>query len=81
MRSSIALADVDDDGRLEAVIGTGCGGDLLAYDAITGAPEWQMPLGPKTFGSPSVGDLNHDGHLEVVIGSYDGRVYALGGGE
>ncbi|MFN8380093.1 MAG: PQQ-binding-like beta-propeller repeat protein [Anaerolineae bacterium] len=80
MRSSIALADVDDDGRLEALIGTGCGGDLLAYDAITGAPEWQMPLGPKTFGSPSIGDLNHDGHLEVVIGNYDGRVYALSGG-
>lgn len=87
VRSSAALADVDGDGSAEMVVGLGCdevagvgrSGPLYAYDARTGAFEWRIPLGPTTHGSPSVGDLDGDGDVEIAIASYDGRVYVLEG--
>jgi outer membrane protein assembly factor BamB len=79
LRGAAAVADIDGDGALEAVIGLGCGGSLYAFDAATGTQEWSIDLGPKTFSSPSIGDLDGDGTLEIVVASYDGNVYALGG--
>jgi outer membrane protein assembly factor BamB len=76
---SAAVADIDSDGNLEAVIALGCGGRLIAFDALTGTQEWSFPLGDRTYGSPSIGDLDGDGFAEIVIGSYDGMVTALGG--
>jgi outer membrane protein assembly factor BamB len=79
VRGSSAVADVDGDGQPEVLVPVGCGGDLAAYDGASGAEEWRFALGSFTFASPSVGDLDGDGALEIVIASFDGRVYALGG--
>jgi outer membrane protein assembly factor BamB len=76
---SAAVADLNGDGKLEAVIALGCGGRLMAFDALTGARAWSFPLGDRTYGSPSIGDLDGDGFAEIVIGSYDGMITALGG--
>ncbi|OYT52617.1 MAG: hypothetical protein B6U72_07640 [Candidatus Altiarchaeales archaeon ex4484_2] len=37
---------------------------------------WPKLTGGAVASSPALGDLDGDGRLEVVIGSYDGRVYA-----
>ena len=59
--------------------GVGCFGKLYAYGGATGREEWGVQVGPRLIASPSVGDLDGDGALEIVIASYDRKVYALGG--
>ncbi|MHA1684838.1 MAG: FG-GAP-like repeat-containing protein, partial [Candidatus Heimdallarchaeaceae archaeon] len=71
----------DGDGKLEVVVGCDDGylytlngedGTLLyLYDA--GA---EYPI-PAVFSSPALGDIDRDGKLEVVVGSYDDNVYAF----
>ncbi|MBI2837216.1 MAG: VCBS repeat-containing protein [Acidobacteria bacterium] len=79
IRSSTAVGDVDGDGHLEVILTGGCSGKIYAFDGATGAQEWSRQLGPRTIGTPSIGDLDGDGTTEIVVCSYDGRVYALGG--
>jgi outer membrane protein assembly factor BamB len=79
VRASAAVADVDGDGQPEAILSLGCYGKIYAYDGATGLREWGFQLGPRTIGTPSIGDLDGDGYLEIIVGSYDGQVYALGG--
>ncbi len=78
VRSSVAVADVDGDGHPDVLVTLGCYGQIEAYDGATGTRKWRMQLGPRTLGSPSIGDLDGDGNLEVVVASYDGLVYCLG---
>ena len=79
VRSSAAVADVDGDGQNEVILTVGCYGKIYAFDGATGQREWSLQLGPRTIGTPSLGDLNGDGFLEIVVPSFDGKVYALSG--
>lgn len=79
VRASAAVAQLDGDGRMKVILPVGCYGALYAYDQ-DGAPEWNLQLGPRSQGSPSIGDLGGDGKLDVVLSSYDGYVWALSGG-
>ena len=93
--ASPAAADIDADGRMEIVIGTGTtfhqecsqGGIIvLEHDGSlkNGWPfltdDYSVP--PKgcrdtVFSTPALGDLDKDGKLEIVFGSFDRRIYAL----
>jgi hypothetical protein len=81
IRASAAVADVDGDGQLEVIMPVGCFGQLRVYDGLSGDLEWSLPLGPRAQNSPSVGDVDGDGLLEIVVGSYDGAVWVLDGGQ
>jgi hypothetical protein len=65
---------------LDVVLPVGCYGALKAYDGLSGNLEWVRQLGPRTQASPSLGDLDADGKLEVVVASYDGKVWVFQGG-
>jgi hypothetical protein len=41
---------------------------------------WSYSTGSSVFSSPSLGDIDNDRKLEVVVGSWDYKIYALSTG-
>jgi hypothetical protein len=90
--SAPAIGDVDKDGRLDVVIGSGpissASGRsrLYAYRGTDGDPLWRVyvgnvPMGvqPPTLCSPVIGDMDSDDAMEVVVGS--DQVYCRSGSD
>ncbi len=86
--SSPAIADINGDGHVEAVVGTGLhtpfgdGAAARRVHAITlvnrgSIPGWPVTAPGKVMGQPAVGDIDSDGRLEVVVGSEGGYVTAF----
>jgi hypothetical protein len=74
LKSSPAIGDIDGDGWLDIVVGTGTyessgGNKVYAWDhsgsLLSG---WPKTTGGKMPASPALGDLDGDDNLEVVIG-------------
>ncbi len=90
--SSPAVADLDGDGIPEIVVGYGSnydtnhpshpgGASAFRRDgtlmwAVTTAPFSDWTNAP-VYGTPAVGDIDGDGKLEVVFGSFDHHVYVV----
>ncbi|TPW18416.1 MAG: cell surface protein, partial [Halothiobacillaceae bacterium] len=76
-----ALADLDNDGDLDVMIGTSPG---ITYgyrnDGTSTAPSWVAnPAWNVSFASysaPTLADLDHDGDYDLLIGTSGGVVYA-----
>ena len=81
--SSPALADLDNDGALDIIVGTGTyyggtgGYRVSAWNHHgTPLPGWPVSTGGDVPGSPAVGDIDGDGDLEVVVGAHDKKIWA-----
>lgn len=79
--SSAGLADFDNDGDLEVVVGAGDGKVYFINNngdaTIDGSEVTIFQTGGPVHSSASIGDVDGDGDLEVIIGSNDGNVYCL----
>ena len=76
--SSVTVADVDGDGRLEVLFG-GTDGRLYALDD-QGHLEWFVPVSPggKSIPyAPQVADMDHDGQMSIVVLTNDPSVVRL----
>ncbi len=73
---SVALGDVNGDGRADLIVGEGPGGGTVkVYDSASHQMlEALMPFGPAYTAGVSVaaGDLNGDGDADVIVGSGPG---------
>jgi len=74
VQSSPALGDIDGDGQLEVVVGTGeglpgSGRHVYAWNGDgTPVSGWPRPTDGLVPASPALGDLDGDGTLEIVVG-------------
>ena len=80
IQSSPALGDLNGDGWLEIVVGTGnywgAGHQVHVWDHTGNyLSGWPKSTGDYCFSSPALGDIDGDGQLEVVIGCNDGKIY------
>ena len=76
--SSPALGDIDNDGKLEVVVGS-FDNKIYALNGEDGSLLWSYTTGHNVDSSPSLGDIDSDGKLEVIMGSWDNKIYALNG--
>ena len=76
--SSPVLGDIDGDGKLEAILGSG-DSIIYALNGEDGSLLWSYKTGGWVESSPALGDIDGDGKLEVVVGSDDYKIYALNG--
>ena len=80
---SLAIADVDSDGKPEVVVGVESIGYVYVFDAGSGALEWKSPDLATTYWSQlslmRIADVDGDGRLEIVVANYDGAVYVIDG--
>ncbi|WXG44166.1 MAG: FG-GAP-like repeat-containing protein [Promethearchaeati archaeon SRVP18_Atabeyarchaeia-1] len=73
--SSPAVADIDNDGHMETVVGSI---DNATYCiSSTGTLKWSYKTGDNIHSSPTMADIDGDGKLEILIGSNDHRLYCL----
>ena len=84
--STPALGDLNGDGKLDVVVGTGlfwpapAGQEVIAWDRSGhGLPGWPVHLDGRVMGSPAIGDIDGDGRNDVVFMTEHDTVYAVHG--
>ncbi len=75
---SVPMADLDNDGKFELIA---AGWYKMKSISNTGSQEWNynIPDYASCFRGPAVSDIDHNGILDVVFGTSEGKVIALRG--
>lgn len=77
--ASLRFADLDKDNQLELVVPVSNLGWILTFDAKTGDEKWRYSPSPVecTDTPPSIVDLDSDGELDVIYGTFKGNLHVL----
>jgi hypothetical protein len=74
--TSTAVADLNEDGKLEIVIGSK-NGNLYCINYDGTQILWTYETEDNIRGSASIADIDEDGKLEILVGSYDDRLHCV----
>ncbi|OMO85144.1 hypothetical protein CCACVL1_10384 [Corchorus capsularis] len=77
IQSAVVAADINDDGKIELVT-TDTHGNVVAWTA-QGEEIWQVHIKSLIPQGPAVGDVDGDGHTDLVIPTLSGNIYVLSG--
>lgn len=83
IQTAPTMVDLDGDEKLDFVVASWAFGTdtsrIYAYRGYDHTLLWQKPVSDVIYHGTAVSDLDQDGKPELVIGSYNGTLYALNG--
>lgn len=77
IHGAVVAADINDDGKIELVT-TDTHGNVAAWTA-QGVEIWEKHLKSHIAQGPTIGDVDGDGHTDVVVPTISGNIYVLSG--
>ncbi|XP_057982412.1 protein DEFECTIVE IN EXINE FORMATION 1 [Malania oleifera] len=77
IHGAVVAADINDDGKIE-LITTDTHGNVAAWTP-QGKEIWETHLKSLVPQGPSIGDVDGDGHTDVVVATLSGNIYVLSG--
>ncbi|KAJ8899673.1 hypothetical protein K2173_019370 [Erythroxylum novogranatense] len=77
IQGAVVAADINDDGKIELVT-TDTHGNVAAWTS-QGKEIWEKHLKSHIAQGPTVGDVDGDGHTDVVVPTLSGNIHVLSG--
>ncbi|XP_030479712.1 protein DEFECTIVE IN EXINE FORMATION 1 [Cannabis sativa] len=77
IHGGVVAADINDDGKIELVT-TDTHGNVAAW-TVHGEEIWETHVKSLVPQAPTIGDVDGDGHTDVVVPTISGNIYVLSG--